>query len=128
MSANSFVKYANGRKPNADTKLYWSRAGEDGAPFRGAEPPTLTGPEYDNRVARVFDAKNRTFDTSNPADNKAYLDVIDKISNGWYQLIHRHHEPVVIKDEKDGVTTVKLKVLVYIEWLETYMEDGKPDR
>jgi len=41
---------------------------------------------------------------------------MDGLANGWYQLIYINRQ----FDET--------KSLVYVEWLESYMEDGSPNR
>lgn len=107
---SSLVKFAN-RRMGGDKKLFWNRADIDDAPFRGDAPPLMTQEEYDERVVRVKDAKNGFFDVSKPEDNAAYLQVIDAIANGWFQLIYI--------ERFRNQTTVH-----YVEWVEYYMEDG----
>ena len=60
------------------------------------------------------DARNGWFDTSDPEQNRSYLNVLDGIVNGWYEPIHisRHFEGE--------------QRLVYAEWVEYYLQDGSP--
>lgn len=100
----------NGRGP-----LHWNRAHIDGAPFRGSNP-FLTEEEYETQTARVGDAHNRTFDLTNPEENKAYLDVLNMIVNTWAKLIFV--ERFITSEKKE----------VYIEWIQWYIEDGTAAR
>ena len=123
----SLVKYMNQINGGSRGRLHWGRADLDGAPFRGNAPPIGPEEELESRLTRVHDARNRIFDTSDPKENADYMQVVDRIVNGWYQLVHRKHRHVLVKyKDKDGMKVVKMKVLVYVEWLEPYMEDGKP--
>jgi len=76
----------------------------------------MTNQEFDDRLVRVHDPKNGIFDVTNDEDNKRYLEIMDGLANGWYQLIYINRQ----FDEE--------KRLVYVEWLESYMEDGSPSR
>jgi hypothetical protein len=111
---NSLVKFANKTEGNGRGKLHWGRADRDGLPFRGNAVPTYTEDEFEQRIVRVADPKNGTYDTSDQEENKKYLEVLDGIANGWFQLlfIERWRE----EGEKHHT--------VYIEWLEYFLEDG----
>jgi hypothetical protein len=110
----SLIKFANRTDGNGRGKAYWGRAEADGLPFRGQQPPLYTDDEFEDRLVRVADPKNGTFQTSDPEQNKLYLGGLDGIANGWYQLIfiERWREP---GDKRHTV---------YVEWLEYFMEDG----
>lgn len=54
--------------------------------------------------------KSKTFDLSNPEDEEYYIWVADRISNGWFKLIHREHH------WEDGV------MKVYVEWQQRYVK------
>jgi hypothetical protein len=112
--SNSLVKFANRTDGNGRGKLHWGRAGKDGLPFRGDVVPSYTDAEFEERLVRVADPKNGTFDTGNEEENKEYLKVLDGVSNGWFQLIFIERW----RDEGQKNHTV------YIEWLEYFMEDG----
>jgi hypothetical protein len=108
--------------------LHWGRADIDGAPFRGHTIPMAPEDELANRLTRVADPKNQIFDLSDPTQNRAYLDVLDKIVNGWGQLLNRSRRTVIhrIKLKETGEKVARMQVLMYVEWIEYFMEDGKP--
>jgi hypothetical protein len=112
MNGSSLVRYATEGRSGDGQKLYWARAGIDGAPFRGQYPPDLTEAEYDDRVVRVSEPQNGFFDVTDPKQNAKFLDVMGKIYNGWYQGVH-------IERFWRGTTQH------YLEWNVYYMEDGK---
>jgi len=97
---------------NGRGSLFWGRAGVDGAPFRGVTPPTYTDDEFQEKVVKIADPKNGRFDTTDQDQNKKYMAVLDGIANGWFQLIFI--ERLYDSDKK----------MVYIEWVEYFMEDG----
>ncbi len=104
-----------GRRESNGQQLYWNRAGLDGAPFRGAQPPLLTEDEYDQRVVRVVDVQAEFFDVRDAAQKKAYLEVLDGAANGWFRILYRK-------------MFVKRQPVHYVEWAEFYLEDGSPAR
>ena len=114
--ANSLVKFTSRKDGNGRGQLFWNRADVDGLPFRGQMAPILREEEYEERVVRVADPKNGTYYTGDPEQNADYLKVMDGISNGWYHLIFvdRWRE----SEDKHHY--------IYIEWVEYYLEDGKP--
>ena len=113
---NSLVKFVNNKDGNGRGQLFWERADVDGLPFRGHQAPLYRNEEYEERVVRVADPKNGTFYTGDSTQNSSYLKVLDGISNSWYQLIHIDRW----RNEGDNYH------YVYIEWVEYYLEDGKP--
>ena len=121
---NSLVKFASRVDGNGRGKLYWGRAGVDGAPFRGNAVPALTEEEYDDRVTRVADPHNGTFRTWIEEENRKYLEVIDAILNGWAVSLFVDRWKVRVK-LGGHVTT---RHVVYLEWAQFYMEDGTPSR
>lgn len=131
MPASSLVKFMH-QKDAAGKPLHWGRADLDGAPYRGAASSLMVPEEeLESRLTRVYDPQNQTFDLSDPEDNKAYLAVVDKVSNKWAQLLCRKFMTVKVRrvrDLGDGVKEVTrdVKIKVYVEWLEVYMEDGQP--
>lgn len=92
-------------------KLFWGRAAQDGAPFRGAAPPLFTDDEYDQRVVRVVDVRAEFFNLDEAADKAAYLEVLDGVANGWFTMIF-------IERFRGGANAH------YVEWAEFYLEDG----
>lgn len=112
----SMLKFANRTDGGGGRRLYWGRAVQDGAPYRGQAPPQLTQEEFEEKTVRIFDAKNGTFNTGNKEENAEYLSVLDLIANRMAgQVYIRRWRP---KDAKHMV--------VYIEWVEYYLEDGTP--
>lgn len=107
----SLVKFFDKTAAPDGKKLFWSRAPLDGVPFRGAHAPMFTEDEYETRVVRVADPKNDFFDVTVAAQNRAYLEVLDAVANGWFKLIYI---------ERFWNQTTKH----YVEWVEYYMEDG----
>lgn len=114
--ANGLIKFANRDYESDRGKLYWGRASHDGLPFRGHAPPTLTSDEFDQRVVRVADPKNGTFNTGDAEQNRQYMSVLDGVANGWFQLIH------IDRWRPEGENSI----YVYAEWLEVCLEDGSP--
>jgi hypothetical protein len=114
--SNSLVKFTNRKDGNGRGQLFWNRADLDGLPFRGEQAPLLRTEEYEERVVRVADPKNGTFYTGDPDQNAAYLKVLDGVSNSWYQLLF------IERWRNDGDKHHH----VYVEWLEYFLEDGKP--
>jgi hypothetical protein len=113
---NSLVKFVNHKDGNGRGKLFWERADVDGLPFRGHQAPLYRNEEYEERLVKVADPKNGTFYTGDSEQNASYLKVLDGISNSWYQLVHIDRW----RNEGDNYH------YVYVEWVEYYLEDGKP--
>jgi hypothetical protein len=113
----SLLKYVNNSSSNGNGRgsVYWGRADLDGIPFRGMAPPLLREEEFEDRLVRVQDFKNSTFYTGDPAQNKIYTEIMDSVSNGWFQLIH------IDRWRKEGDNSP----YIYLEWTEPFLEDGK---
>lgn len=118
----SLLKYRNGGTP-ADTKLFWGRSAEDGAPFRGPAPPLLRNEEFERFSERVFDAKYGMFDASNPEQKlpqghpqaRSLAEVLEGFANGWFRILsHNEHW----SKGQDGTP----RMFVFLIWLEQYME------
>lgn len=107
----SLIKYAS-RSKNGEGGLYWSKATDDGAPFRGARPPLLTQDEYETKVEKVSDAQVDIFDLSDEAQKQRYKEILDATLTGWYRIIFRDHQ----YDATRGTWRV------LVEWAENYME------
>ena len=112
----SLVKYYGDKDGNGRGQLWWGRADKDGLPFRGRQVPHLKEEEFEERLVMVGDAKAELFDvTEDNETRQRYLWVVDRIVNGHFVCLHREHH------FSDG------KMLVYIEWVERYMEDRNPN-
>jgi hypothetical protein len=122
MPATPLVKFADQRNGGNGRQLFWGRSDVDNAPFRGVSSPReiMTQDEMEDRLVRVRDPHNRLFDLSDPADNTAYMAVVDKVVNGWAQMMFVKR--VLSRNKKTG----RVRVQVYCEWIQPYMEDGKP--
>jgi hypothetical protein len=107
---SSLVKFSN-RTTSAGRNLWWNRAEIDGLPFRGPFAPIMPEEEYEARVVRVADARNAFFDVTDAQENKLYLDVLECVFNGWFQMIHLER-------------FWRQTTLHYVEWVEYYLEDG----
>jgi hypothetical protein len=118
--ASSLVKFAGRSNGNGRGKLFWGRVEQDGLPFRGQAAPNYTEEEYEERVARVADPHNGTFRTWIQQENKAYLSVLDMVTNGWAVGIYQERWRASVR-LRGRVTQ---RMVVYIEWIEYYLEDG----
>jgi hypothetical protein len=99
-------------------RLHWHRSSEDGLPYRGEAAPMYTQDEFEERVVRVADPRSEVFDLSDERQKALYLEVLDGITNGWFQCLHRQfHYP----DRRNP-----RQVFVHLEWVEYFMEDGHP--
>ena len=114
--SNSLVKFTSQKDGNGRGDLFWSRSDIDGLPYRGQAAPSFRNEEYDERVVRVADPKNGTFYTGDAEENEAYLKVMDGIANSWFQMLY------VDRWREDG----KKHHYIYMEWVQYYLEDGKP--
>ena len=113
---SSLIKFMSEKSSNGRGKLHWARAGEDGAPFRGPQAPMMTEEEFDERLVRVGDPQIEIFDIGDPEQRALYKAVMDRIVNGWAQcqFVERQFAPATSS------------WIVYIEWVEYFMEDGMP--
>ena len=114
---SSLVRFANQQGENGQP-LHWHRAGEDGAPFRG-QPQMMREEEYEQRAVRVGDPKVKIFTISpDHAEEVAeYQDVLTKVVNGgWGQILHVDRQ----------YNAEKGHWMVYLEWVQWYMQDGHP--
>jgi len=111
--SNSLLKFSNVKRHSSGDKLYWSRAPEIGAPFRGKEVPALTEDEAEQFLIKVADAKVGFFRMTSRRGRRRFIEILDKIANGWYRLVY-------IKRFYKTNPAVH-----YIEWLEYYQQDGR---
>lgn len=107
--------------------VHWGRADEDGVPFRTNQTvPMLYTHEFEQKTGYVFDAKFGTFDTKKPNQQvmgRTYAEVIAAEKTGWF----RYNSPPIRYKEKCRITG-RLKIMVYVEWLEPFLElknDGR---
>jgi hypothetical protein len=116
----SLVKFLSNTDGNGRGKLFWGRADVDGAPYRGFNAPHYTDEEFEDKTVRVADPHNGIFHTWIPEENKAYLEVNDKILNGWAMRLYED-----IWREKVKINgTIRQWPVHYIVWAEYYLEDG----
>lgn len=109
----SFIKAQENYDKNCRGSLHWHRASVDGAPFRvSGRPPLLKNEEYEQSLERVYDAKVDTFDISIPEQKQKLENILDNAANQWFRILHMDRKFV----ETKGTW------LVYVEWLETFME------
>lgn len=108
--SSSLVKFSS-KTGGGARKLFWSRADEDGLPFRGPAAPIMPEGEYQERVVRVSDFRNEFFDVTIPEQNEQYREVMECCQVGWFRL--------VFLERFWRQTNAH-----YVEWYEYYMEDG----
>jgi hypothetical protein len=113
---SSLVKYMNDQNGRGRGRLHWHRATRDGLPFRGEMNPMMREEEFEERLVEVKDARNGIFDVNDPDQNARYQQILDRITNGWAQLIYVDRMPV--PEQRTWI--------VYIEWADRFMEDGHP--
>lgn len=83
----SLIKFKDRTNGNGRGKVFWNRAEEDGAPFRGPNAPTLKEAEFESLTRQVWDAKVETFDISDPESKKKLEEILDAASNQWYRVL-----------------------------------------
>jgi hypothetical protein len=110
---SGILKFRNERRAADGRRLYWHRVMEDGAPLRAASPPNLRKEEIESRLRQIADFDCQTFDMTKPEDRKQYRKTMDKIANRAWTLVFIDRN-------------MKTKQF-YVEWLEHYMEDIRPD-
>lgn len=115
MTSATAVKFSGVNADPQGRPLHWHRAGLDHLPFRGT-PPLLREAEMEENLVTTSDIKNGTFFVGDVEQNARYLELLEKVANGWYQIIYidRYRKP------DDTYYTV------YIEWAERYLENGQP--
>ena len=123
----SLIKFMDQKKDGKGNALHWGRADIDGAPYRGAPIPGLTESEAEDRLVRIAEPYNRVFDLSVHEDNVAYLEVCDKVVNGWAKFTDRKRVTIRVRKKlPDGTIERDVKFKIYVEWVEVAMTDGKP--
>ena len=114
----SLVKYMNQTDGGNGQNLYWHRASQDGAPFRGPTAPVLKEEEYQQQVVRIGDPQVEIFDTTDPEQRKKYQEVLAKVVNGgWGQVLFIERKFI---PELKGWR-------VYLEWVQWFMQDGSQE-
>lgn len=109
----AFVKFQHQTHDESGRELHWCRSDLDGMPFRGASVP-LRNDEFDELTETSTDSFSRTFNTSDPEQNKEYREVLDGYNSGWYKVLYRSFRWI---DRKDGPI-----MFVYIEWAVPHKE------
>ena len=118
----SFLKYTGEVNGNGRGSVYYGRAGQDGAPFRGHGVPLLREHEFEELAERVYDAYHGTFDTSNPTmrqppnseHGRTLQEIIERKENGWFKLLTWNERWVKKGDEP--------VMDVFVVWSEPYQE------
>lgn len=110
----SLARFMNRTTDGNGQPLHWSRAALDGAPFRGPAP-MLMGEEFEEKIVKVADPHAEEFNTADPAEKKAYLQVLDGAANRWFQILYIR---------RPGEYDANRPRVAYAEWLEYFMEDG----
>ena len=128
MAATSLIKFMNQTNGNGRGNVQWGRADRDGAPLRSQTPLTMTEEEAEERLVKVADPHNQLFDLSDADQNTQYLEVLDKITNGWAQLLAPREvlKCKVRRKLPDGTIELDVRIKIYLEWAEYFMEDGTP--
>lgn len=111
----SLIKYVHEIEGEGSSRLSYSRADLDGAPFRsrnGVLPGLVREEEYEDLAEKVYDAKVEIFNLLDEEERLKYQDIIDRVQNGLYRLILRKH----------GIVATEEKYLVLIEYAAQYME------
>jgi hypothetical protein len=103
-----------GNTTKNDKPIYWGRAGSDGIPMLGAPRQAYGEEEFARKMVPTRYFMFREFDLSKEVDQQAYLDTMDKIVNGLFQLTH--------KERRGNVQDEAIKW--YLEWYEVYLQDG----
>jgi len=109
---SSLLKYlqerVNGRQP-----LNFSYADVLGLPLRGDYGPVSTDDVLNHgEVVKDFHAK--IFNIANDAEREEYCKIVDKAVNGWFTILDH--------DKKWVESGEEAKLLVYIAWIERYVE------
>jgi len=120
----SFLKFL-GEKGNGRGEVYFGRANQDGAPFRGHGSPLLRDHEFEELAEKVYDTYVGVFDTSKPEmlqpdgdkDHGRTLQQImeAKANNNWFVI---HDYQTTWGEGEDG----KPVMFVYVVWSEQYLE------
>jgi len=106
----SLLKYKKEQNGNGRGRLFWGRSDVDQLPIRGPAPLMLKEDEFLEYAERVFDARVAVFNIMDPGERAEYQAVIERIASGWYKGLYVER---LFDDEKK---------LVYMEWLECYLE------
>ena len=115
----SFLKFLDQTNGNGRGNIYYHRATQDGAPFRGPTAPLMRDAEFDELTEKVHDCYSGTFDTSDPQmqqHGRRYHEILEGAAIGWFRpLCERQYTWGEKTDEPP-------KMYVYIEWAEPYNE------
>lgn len=112
----TLLKFEGQDNGNGRGTVHWGRRSRDGIPMRvNGQVPLLKEEEYEAYSETVKDAKIRTFDMSNPEDQVAYQEIVDKTVNNWFEIYIRRFRWYKPRGEKPHM-------MVYMEWGEPFME------
>ena len=118
----SFLKYTGETNGNGRGEIYYGRAGQDGAPFRGHGIPLLREHEFEELAERVYDAYHGTFNTAKPdmrqpansQHGRTLQEIIERKENGWFK--------VLAWNERWAETDDGPVMYVFVVWSEPYQE------
>ena len=107
MSTSKFFGESGGEH---GAPLHWPGTAA-GFPVRGGQPTDLKQTEFEN-LDHTFDFKAQSFRLWLPDELQAYLEVMDRIANGWYaqRFCERHWS------EEHAAP------VIWLEWLQIYGE------
>jgi hypothetical protein len=112
----SLFKYF-GQQQDADGAKLWWPGGPDGYPFIGGQPPVTSQDEYED-LKLSGKMRANTFYLAKAEDLQTYVEVKDKIVNGWFIQLDRQPS---WDEETKGMR-------IYLEWVELAYEAPQPKR
>lgn len=115
----SFLKFHDQTNGNGRGNIYYHRAAQDGAPFRGPAAPLMRDAEFEDLTEQVYDCYSGTFDTSDATmtqHGRRYHEILEGTAINWFRLLCERQ--YTWTEKTDGPP----KMYVYIEWAEPYNE------
>lgn len=106
---NPLVKYFSEQSSEMHGGVLSFPGGPSGLPFLGDNASNLTKEERENLPVSTY-FKSRMFKMWEPEDKKAFDDVMDHITSGWFYQRHR----------ADNWVPEKQHYLVWLEWVQAY--------
>jgi len=76
------------RKENGKGALWWGRAEQDGAPFRGDVLPVLTEDEYDKYVKKGYDVQTIHVRSDQNEELRQLTEILTAAANDLYRVMH----------------------------------------
>ena len=118
----SFLKFVGETSGNGRGEIHWSRAGSDGAPYRGHGAPLLRDHEFEQLAERVVDSYHGTFNTSQPdmrqpansPHGRTLQEILERRENNWFEIKSWNERWF---ETDDGPV-----MFVFVVWSEPYQE------